>query len=153
MTGIDTSALIPLGIEEHPQHAAATALVHHELQSGQTQIAVLPLVLSEFLHAVSDPKRFKHPKTVPEGIEWLEEFLRVPGVVLFMPEARAIPVWLRWMREHRLGRKRTLDAQLAATLHTAGVRRLLTANPDDFRVFDVFELLVPGAAEESDAVE
>jgi hypothetical protein len=32
---------------------------------------------------------------------------------------------------------------LAATLHRHGVRRLLTSNPDDFRVFGVFELIVP----------
>ncbi len=42
-----------------------------------------------------------------------------------------------------LGRKRILDTQLAATLHRHGVRRLLTSNPDDFRVFGVFELIVP----------
>ncbi|MFN0066337.1 MAG: hypothetical protein ACKVYV_01755 [Limisphaerales bacterium] len=51
--------------------------------------------------------------------------------------------WLRWLRQHHLGRKRILDTQLAATLHRRGVRRLITSNPDDFRVFGVFELLVP----------
>jgi hypothetical protein len=61
-----------------------------------------------------------------------------------MPESPAIPQWLEWMRAYRLGRKRTLDSQLAATLTTAGIRRLLTLNPDDFRIFGAFELLVPG---------
>ena len=48
-----------------------------------------------------------------------------------------------WMLRYQLGRKRILDTMLAATLHTAGVRRFFTSNPDDFRVFGVFELLVP----------
>ncbi|HMJ89218.1 MAG TPA: hypothetical protein VK530_05355 [Candidatus Acidoferrum sp.] len=47
------------------------------------------------------------------------------------------------MNRFQLGRKRILDTQLAAILHTAGVHRLFTSNPRDFEVFGVFELLVP----------
>ena len=50
---------------------------------------------------------------------------------------------LRWRREFRLGRKRILDTHLAAVLHVAGVRRLLTSNPDDFAVFGVLETITP----------
>jgi hypothetical protein len=32
---------------------------------------------------------------------------------------------------------------LAAVLHTAGARRLLTANPGDFAVFGVLEIITP----------
>ena len=39
------------------------------------------------------------------------------------------------MQRHKLGRKRILDRQLAAALWTAGVRRILTANPADFHIF------------------
>ena len=50
---------------------------------------------------------------------------------------------LRWMRQFNLGRKRILDTYLAAVLHTAGVRRLLTSNPTDFAVFGALETVVP----------
>src|SRR5438477_12099154 len=50
---------------------------------------------------------------------------------------KPIRQWLKWMTEFQLGRKRILDTQYAALLHTQGVRRLLTNNPDDFRVFNV----------------
>jgi len=49
-------------------------------------------------------------------------------------------LFLDWMQRHQLGRKRILDTQLAAILWTAGVRRLLTANPADFHLFG-FQLL------------
>ena len=45
------------------------------------------------------------------------------------------------MIDFQLGRKRILDTQYAALLHTHGVRRLLTNNPDDFPVFNVFEIV------------
>ena len=36
-------------------------------------------------------------------------------------------------------------AHLAAVLHTAGVRRLLTSNPGDFAAFGVLEAVTPEA--------
>lgn len=56
---------------------------------------------------------------------------------------QAMELYFEWMTRHQLGRKRILDTILAATLHVADVRRLFTLNPADFRVFGVFELLVP----------
>jgi hypothetical protein len=50
---------------------------------------------------------------------------------------------LHWMRQFSLGRKRILDTHLAAILYTSGVRRLLTANPSDFTVFGVLEIITP----------
>ncbi len=50
---------------------------------------------------------------------------------------------LRWMRQFNLGCKRILDTQLAAVLHSNGVRRLLTSNPADFAVFGVLETVIP----------
>ncbi len=147
MTGIDTSALIPLAIEEHPLRGAATELM---AKASETDlVAVVPLVLAEFLHTVTDARRFERPKTMDEAIAWLTDFLDLPSVTLLGPEPETMNLWLRWMKIHGLGRKRTLDTQLAATLHKAGIRRLLTANPRDFRIFGAFELLVPTEARDS----
>ena len=51
-------------------------------------------------------------------------------------------VQLEWLQRHQLGRKRILDTQLAATLWSAGIQRLVTSNPADFRLVG-FEALVP----------
>jgi predicted nucleic acid-binding protein len=148
MTGADTSILIPLAIEEHPLHESSGDLFAQLAQSSDPRIAVAPLVLSEFVHAVADPKRFETPLSVPEAIEWVRTFIALPEVTVLMPEPEGISCWLRWMGDYRLGRKRVLDTLLAASLHTAGVSRLLTANPADFRVFGIFDLLVPARAED-----
>ena len=78
-----------------------------------------------------------------EGLDWTEDFLANPDVSLLEPSAESVRQTLRWMREFRLGRKRILDTHLAAVLYVAGVRRLLTSNPDDFAVFGVLETLTP----------
>ena len=76
-----------------------------------------------------------------EALDWIEDFLANPGVRLLEPNASGMDQALTWMRQFKLGRKRILDTYLAAVLHTNGVRRLLTANPADFSVFGVLEIV------------
>jgi hypothetical protein len=78
-----------------------------------------------------------------EALDWIEEFLANPSVSLLQPTQESLGQTLRWMREFNLGRKRILDTHLAAVLHTAGARRLLTSNPGDFTVFGVLETITP----------
>ena len=66
-----------------------------------------------------------------------------PIVKTLEPGDASLKLTLRWMREHRLGRRRILDTHLAAVLYTQGVQRLLTSNPSDFAVFGVIETVVP----------
>ena len=141
MIGLDTSSLIPLAMRGHPLHAAT----RREVEQAGDSFAVVPLVLSEFVHCATDPKRFSQPLTCAQALDWTDALLALPDLHLIVPDQSSLRLWLRWMRDYRLGRKRTLDTQLAATLHLAGVNRLLTANPADFRIFAVFELIVPQA--------
>lgn len=78
-----------------------------------------------------------------EALDWMESFLANAGVGVIEPASEASAQTMRWMRQFALGPKRILDTHLAAVLHGAGVRRLLTSNPDDFAVFGVFELIKP----------
>jgi hypothetical protein len=78
-----------------------------------------------------------------DALVWLAEWGRLTGMQWCHTDAAVSELWLRWIQEFQLGRKRILDTLLAATLHQRGARRLLTSNPDDFRVFGVFELIVP----------
>lgn len=59
-----------------------------------------------------------------------------------LPTVDSTLLHLRWMKDHRLGRKRILDTQLAATYFAAGIRKIVTANPDDFAVFGGLELFL-----------
>ena len=59
------------------------------------------------------------------------------------PDEEATQLFLAWVEQHRLGRKRLLDTQLAATYVRAGITSLLTTNPGDFGSFQEFTCLVP----------
>ncbi len=141
MTGLDCNILVQLAIQDHPANAATVAAVKAEAQRGRL---VFPsLVINEFLHVITDPRRFDPPLTMTQALDWVEGFMANPAVAIVEPASDCPQQTLRWMRQFGLGRKRILDTHLAAVLHGASVRRLLTSNPADFTVFGVFEIVSP----------
>ena len=142
MTGLDSNILVQLALQDHPANVATIAAVQAETQRGN-RLVFPSLVIDEFLHVTTDARRFSPPLTMLEALDWVENFADNPAVSLLEPTPETFRQTLRWLREFNLGRKRILDTQLAAVLHTGGVRRLLTSNPADFTVFGVFEIITP----------
>ena len=139
---MDCNILVQIAIADHPANGRTLAAVQAEIQQGK-RLVFPSLIVTEFLHVVTDERRFAPPLTMPEAVDWIDEFLTNPAVALLEPTQASMNQTLRWMREFNLGRKRILDTHLAAILHTNGVRRLLTSNPSDFTVFNVFETSTP----------
>jgi predicted nucleic acid-binding protein len=142
MIGLDCNVLVQLAFADHPANARTLAVVESETQQG-TKLVFPPLVATEFLHVVTDERRFAPPLTMPEALGWIQDFIGSPGVSLLEPTQASMDQTIHWMRQFNLGRKRILDTHLAAVLHTSGVRRLLTSNPADFTVFGVLETVTP----------
>jgi predicted nucleic acid-binding protein len=142
MIGVDCNILVQLAIADHPSNGRTLAAVEAETARNIT-LVFPPLVVNEFLHVVTDPRRFTPPLTMIEAVDWMEDFLGNPHVALIEPGRASMDQTLRWMRQFNLGRKRILDTHLAAILHTAGVHRLMTSNPAVFTVFGVFETVTP----------
>jgi len=140
MTGLDCNVLVQLAFADHAANPSTVAAVEEETRQG-AKLVFPSLVINEFLHVATDPKRFDPPLTMLEALDWIEEFLSNPTVELTEPSRASTDQTLRWMRQFNLGRKRILDTHLAAVLHTAGVKRLLTSNPADFAIFGVIETI------------
>ncbi len=142
MIGLDCNILIQLAFADHPANAKTIAAVQSEIQKGE-KLVFPSLVVAEFLHVATDARRFTPPLTMTEALDWIEEILKNPMVSLLETSQSSMVQTLRWMREFNLGRKRILDTELAAVLHSNGVHCLLTSNPADFAVFGVLEIVAP----------
>jgi predicted nucleic acid-binding protein len=138
--GIDTDFLVALEIRDHPFHHAADALLRKLLTEGH-DFALVPQTLAEFLHVVTDPKRMPQPLSMSEAIQKAEHWWMAAEVVRVFPEGQVVRGFLGWLSHYQLGRKRLLDSMLAATFQHHGVKRLITNNVKDFKVFDCFELV------------
>jgi hypothetical protein len=108
-------------------------------------LALAPQVLAEFVHIVTDARRFAQPLEMSVARKVALEWWNAHEVDQIFPDDEATQLFLAWMERHRLGRKRLLDTQLAATYWRAGVTSLLTTNPSDFGIFGEFTCLVPAS--------
>jgi predicted nucleic acid-binding protein len=140
--GMDTGFLVSAELVEHPDHVAARATLSRLLGGGD-RVALAPQVLAEFIHVVTDSRRFRQPVEISEARRIARKWWTASEVDHVFPHAEATRQFLDWLDQLQLGRKRLLDTLLAATYHQGGIRSLLTTNPDDFGVFDCFALITP----------
>lgn len=140
MRGIDTTFLVAHELAEVPVHSRAREVARQPSRNGQARFALVPQVLMEFLHVVTDPRRFQKPLPMEEAVARAEFWWDAKEVRQVVPGSESVRLGLRWIHKHRLGRKRLLDTQLAASFHQAGVHRIITQNRKDFEIFGVFEI-------------
>ncbi len=138
--GIDTDFLVAAEIQDHPFHREADALLQSLLADGH-DLAVAPQTLAEFIHIVTDGKRMPRPLIMAEAISRAEHWWQAAEVVRVFHDGQAVTDFLVWLTRHKLGRKRLLDTMLAASFHSAGVKRIVTNNERDFKVLGIFEIV------------
>jgi len=143
--GMDTGFLVSAELVEHPDHVAARATLSRLLGNGD-RLALAPQVLAEFIHVVTDSRRFREPADMSEARRIARKWWTAREVDHVFPNADAAQQFLDWLGQLQLGRKRLLDTLLAATYRQGGIRSLLTSNPGDFSVFECFGLITPNGA-------
>lgn len=141
MIGVDTSFLVGLAVREHPVHSACWELFEGDILGRPGAMALAPQVLAEFAHVVTDPRRFERPLSMPEALELCGQWWNAQECRPVPADFDAGSLFLIWMEEFRLGRKRLLDTLLAAAYRRAGVQRIATTDWRDFNVYGVFEIL------------
>ena len=127
---------------EHPEHNAARVKLAGFVRAGDV-LAITPQVLAEFIHVVTDAKRFKTPLSMDSARDLAQRWWNVREVEQLSTGAAAVGQFFAWHRAHNLGRKRILDTRLAATYQDAGIVSLLTTDPRDFAIPGGFQCVTP----------
>jgi len=131
--GIDTSFLVAFELREHPSHGSARALADSRREEGFAMSTQIP---AEFLHVVTDPRRFATPLLMEDALARIDRWWRAREVRI-VPTGDAVGMrFLDLVRRHHLGRKRLLDTLLAATYLEAGVHVIATTDVRDFGQFE-----------------
>jgi toxin-antitoxin system PIN domain toxin len=141
--GVDTNVLIYAHLASFAEHQKVHAFLLSQLNQPEVTLAVTPLVLHEFLHIVTDTKRFNPPLDMTEAITIVNLYLGRSNVDCLSVNQECLELCLQLLEQHRLGRKRIADTLFAATLLHHGVTQLITCNPGDFRIFEGLTLIDP----------
>jgi len=140
--GVDTTFLIELEISELPKHQSAKAILE-KIITQKDSLALCPQVLTEFMHIVTDAKRFHLPLTMQQAVARTKFWWEAEEVTQVLPNEGSTKLFLEWITKHELGRKRLLNTQLAATYFSAGIQNIISSNYRDYKVFDCFNVIVP----------
>lgn len=136
---LDTDVLVGWLHEESEHHEASRRLIEDELSDGETKLGLTAQVLFELIHVVTDGRRFETPLSMEDATDLVRNLWQSSDTDRVPASPRTLPRTLELLREYRLGRKRILDTALAATLEIAGIRRLATWNPWDYKPFPFLE--------------
>jgi predicted nucleic acid-binding protein len=138
MIGLDTSFLVAFEIAEHPLCQSARALAGRHSSSG---LALAAQVLTEFLHVVTDQRRFSQPLSMEEALLRGRRWWNAREVHHVFPTDQAVTLFHQWIADYGLGRKRLLDTLLAATYAGAQISQVISSNFRDFSVFPLMEAI------------
>src|SRR5436309_10794973 len=125
--GLDTGFLVAAEVIEHTEHVPARDTLARLLAAGD-QIGVAPQVLAEFIHIVTDSRRFAQPLDITAAHRLAEQWWTAREVMRVFPDDAATLQFLAWLQQFLLGRKRLLDTLLAATYQQCGIHSILTTN-------------------------
>jgi len=141
MTGIDTTFLIDLEIKESPRHERAVEIFNKWREDKNSYLVIYSNVFNEFLHVVTDSRRFINPVPMEKAIEKCWYWIDHQRVKVAYSTDDSLKRQLLWMSIYNLERKRINDTTMAAAYAQSGVSKIITANPDDFESLNTFEVI------------
>lgn len=143
MIAIDTTFLIDLYWLSSPRHEAAVNMFNELADENgkykDQEILVYYNCFNEFLHVITDTRRFEKAINMSDALEIVEQWRDLERLRIVFPDETSYVRTLTWLSIYELGRNRLNDTSMAACYVTQGASKLLTANPKDFEVFEVID--------------
>jgi predicted nucleic acid-binding protein len=91
--GLDAGFLVAAEVREHAAHAGARSTLAQVLSAGDV-IAIAPQVLPEFIHVVTDSRRFTQPLDMIAARQVAEQWWTASDVVQTFPDSGAVRQFL-----------------------------------------------------------
>jgi toxin-antitoxin system PIN domain toxin len=143
---VDTNILIYAHAARFPEHERARNWIYRQLEQPDVTLVTTPLILSELVHVITDPRRFEPPVQTREAIEIARNWIGRSNVECIAVDEAASALSFDLMDRHGLGRGRLADTMLVAAMLVHGVTILATRNTSDFSIFRQLRLIDPIAA-------
>lgn len=140
MIGIDSCFLIDLYWQDSPRNQNARSLYSKLSNDENAQLGIYYNCFNEFLHVITDSKRFENPFTIKEAISVIDFWCDIDRVHVLYPNDTSFKRTVAWMNMYKLGRNRINDTQMASCYLSNNITSIITANSKDFEVFGCFEI-------------
>ena len=137
---VDTNVLVYAALEDDLRHAACRKLLGNP--SGPL-LHISQQILAEFYSIITSPKRVMVPFDSAQAIEFIETLLGYEHILLLPISVDVSARWLRLLKRSETLGPRVFDLQIAATLISHGISKLVTYNGKDFESIAEIEIVEP----------
>ncbi|MCE2539903.1 MAG: PIN domain-containing protein [Acidobacteria bacterium] len=141
--GLDTNVLIYAHLPVFGESEQVRGYLQRGLADDHCRFSLTALVLHEFVHIVTDARRFDPPVAMAEALAIARSYLNRTNIECLPVDEGSLRLALGLLDAHALGRRRIADTLLASTLLTHGVTTIVTCNPADFACFDGLAVVDP----------
>lgn len=141
MIAIDTTLLVDLYWQDSPRHKRAVDFYNHLATETEEEILIYYNCFNEFIHVITDTKRFENAFSMKEALAVVEEWRWLERVKIIFPDEDCFCRTQAWLDIYDLGRKRINDTNMASCYALNAVSKIYTANPKDFEGYETFEVL------------
>ena len=117
-----------------------------QLQDRDITLVVTAQILHEFVHVVTDARRFDPPVTMVSALNVARVYLGNSNVECVVTDLGCLQTAFVLIEQYQLGRNRIADTLFAATLIRHEVKEVITCNPRDFRIFEDLMIIDPREA-------
>lgn len=138
MISLDTTFLIDLYWLDSPRHQKAVDC-YKILSNLNEEIIIYYNCFNEFIHVITDTKRFSNALSMDGALEITETWCNLENITVVYPFETSFAMAKAWLSIYKLGRNRLNDTNMAACYAQSGASRIVTANPKDFEIFQVLE--------------
>ncbi|OLP16968.1 VapC toxin family PIN domain ribonuclease [Leptolyngbya sp. 'hensonii'] len=137
---VDTNVLIYANVVSAPYHQLAIDTLQN-LYNAEIELWLSRQILREFIATLTRPQTFINVQAPAVIIERIESFQ--DGFQIAEDGAQVTTGLLDLLQTSPMGGRQIHDANIVATMLTAGVDRLLTHNVGDFQRFSELITIVP----------
>ncbi len=141
--GLDTNVLVYTHIPAMPGHETVRRFLRTQLHDPAITLVVTAQILHEFVHVVTDSRRFEPPVVMAEALAITRLYLDRTNVDCVVTDAACVREAFDLLAQHTLGRNRIADTLFAATLLHHDIHEVITCNPRDFRGFEGLTVIDP----------
>jgi predicted nucleic acid-binding protein len=114
-----------------------------QLRDPDVGLAITAQILHEFVHVITDARRFDPPVPMQEAIGLARLYLNRGNVFCLASDASCFARAFDLLVQLRLGRNRIADTLFAATVMANGITQVITFNGGDFEVFKSLTVIDP----------
>ncbi len=129
MIALDTNILVYAHRRDMKQHASALSVVRR-VAEGAMRWAIPWQCVREFFRVVTDPRLWESPSTSPEAVEFIEDLLAAPALILLGEQEGYWPILREFLAAGRATGPVVHDAHVVALCRLHGVTEIWSADRD-----------------------